>query len=225
VKKQIKISKREIKEDKFTTFMLVAKDYIMANWLYAVGAVAAVVVIVGAVKLIQSQAGKSELEAADIFNRALTEVRSNNYPLAIVDFKKIVDDFGSSEQADIAAFNLGNAYLANKDYMNAKTAFEDFLKRGSDDKFFVTSAISGIGDCLAGTGDLTGAAVKYREAAEKYPDFKPAANYYVKAMLSYLKAGNIESARVVYAKIAKDFEGTPAYIESQRLAGEYNIQI
>lgn len=225
MKKQIKITKREIKEDKFTTFMLIAKDYATENWRFLVGAVAAVVIIFVAIKLWQSQDVKQEQEAADMFNRGLAQMRGDNFQLAIVDFKKIVDEFGSTTQAEVAAFNLGNAYLGNKNYTEAKAAYEAFLNRNPQDKFFVTSALAGIAACQVGSGDLAGAADKYREAAEKYPDFEYAGEYFLKAMQCYAKVGNLESARVIYAKMSKDFIGTPYLAEGQRLAGEYNIQL
>jgi TolA-binding protein len=224
MKKNVRITKREIKEDKFTTLMLLGKDYIMAHWLYLVAGLGVILLVIAGVSLLKSQKGKSETEAADIFNRALNETRSTNYQLAIVDFKKIIDDYGSSSQADMAAFNLANAYLANKNYTEARAAFESYLKRSVSDKYFITSAIAGVGACLAGSGDLAAAAEKYREAAEKFPDFKMAGDYYVKAMQNYAKAGNLEMARKMFAQINKEYTGTSFYIEGQRLAGEYNIQ-
>jgi len=225
MKKNVRITKREIKEDKFTTYMLLAKDYITERWLYLVAGIAVIVLILAGISLLKSQKGRHEIEAAGVFNRALNEVRSTNYQLAIVDFKKIIDDYGSSGQADMAAFNLANAYLSNKNYSEAKAAFESYLKRNAGDKYFITSAIAGIGACLTGSGDLAGAADKYREAAEKYPDFKMAGEYYLKAMQTYAKAGNFDQAHKMYSKIAKDFEGTSYYSDGQRLAGEYNIQL
>ena len=144
--------------------------------------------------------------------------------MAIVDFKKIVDDYGSWSQADLAAFDLGNAYLSNKNYAEAKTAFEKYLSRNTGDKYFTTSAIAGVAACLAGTGDVAGAAKKYQEAAEKYSDFKMAGEYYLSAMQNYTKSGNMEAARQMYAKILKDYENTSYYNESQRLAGEFNLK-
>ncbi len=225
MRQNIRISKREMKEDKFTTFMLVAKDYVLENWIYFVGGVAAIVVVVVAIALLGVNRTKSEQQALDVFNRAMSEYRGGSYQLAIVDFKTVIDEYGSSVHAKEAAFDLGNAYFAARNFADAKTAFENYLAKYSGDKFFVTSAIAGVGASLAGLGNYKEAADKYREAAEKYSDFQPAGQYYLKALEYYIKAGEKESARVIYAKLAKDYKDTPYYMDGARLAAENNIKL
>jgi TolA-binding protein len=153
------------------------------------------------------------------------EMRSGNYQLAIVDLKTVIDEYGSSSQAEQASFNLANAYFGVKNYPEAKTAFEDYLSKYGSDIYFETSAMAGIAASMAGNGDIKDAADKYREIAEKYPDFKLAGEFYLKAMLHYIKSDNLESAKVMYAKISKDFENTRYYQEGTRLAGEYKIKL
>jgi outer membrane protein assembly factor BamD (BamD/ComL family) len=225
MRQNIRISKREMKEDKFTTFMLVAKDYVLENWIYFVGGVAAVIVVVVAIVLLGANRTKGAQQAQEIFNRALGEYRSGSYQLAVVDFKTIIDEYGSTPHAREAAFDLGNAYFAARNFADAKTAFENYLAKYTDDKFFVTSAMAGVGASLAGLGNYKEAADKYREAAEKYPDFKPSGQYYLKALEYYIKAGEKESARVIYAKLAKDYKSTQYYIDGARLATENNIKL
>jgi TolA-binding protein len=225
MRQNIKISKREMKEDKFTTFMLLAKDYVFENWIYFAGGVAAVAIIIVGVTLIQSNQAKQEQQAAEIFSRALGEYHSGNHQLAVVDFKTIVDDYSSTHRGREAAFYLGNAYFAARNFVEAKEAFENYLAEYTDNKFFVTSAMAGIAASLAGTGDLLGAADKYRETAEKYPDFGLAGEYYLKAMQYYIKADQKESAKVIFAKLANDYEDTQYYLDGARLAAEYKISL
>lgn len=223
MRQQIKISKREMKEDKFTTFVLRGKDYFFDHWQYFAGGIAAVIIVVVATILIQSRQAVRNEEALSVFNRAMTEYRSGSNQLAIVDFKTIVDEFGSSDLAAMAAFNLGNAYFAAQNFADAKTAFEHYLDAYTDNEYFITSAMAGIAASMASLGDAQGAADKYREAAEKYPEFKLAGKYYLKAMQFYIKAGQLESAKVMFAKITNEFEDTAYYTEGARLAAEYHI--
>ncbi len=223
--KNVKISKREIKEDKFTTFMLLAKDYVLEQWIYVVGAVAAIIIIILGITFYRSSEVKDEAKAAEIASRAMAELSSRNYQTAIVDFKSIVDEYGSTSQAEAALFELGNAYYKARNFTEAKAAYEQFIRKYDQDTYFTASALAGIAACLAGSGDLGGAADKYREAAEKYPTFELAGDYYTHAMYYYLKSGNRESARVIYAKITKDFPGSRYITESQRIAGEHNLQL
>lgn len=225
MRQNIRISKREMKEDKFTTFMLVAKDYILENWKYIAGGVAAVVIIIVGIMFIQSNQSQKELEADEIHNRAMTQFRNGSHQLAIVDFKTIIDEYGSTSRGKEAAFNLGNAYFAARNFTEAKTAFENYLDQYSDDVYFVTSAMAGIASSLAGTGDYKGAADKYREIAENYPDFRLAGEFYLKAMKNYIKAEQMESAKVIFAKLFNEFEDTPFYLDGARLAAEYKIKL
>jgi TolA-binding protein len=221
--KTIKISKREIKEDKFTTFMLLAKDYVMERWVYFVGGVAVVFAAVIIVSFLKSGSAKNEQQAEGVYGRAMSELYNKNYQLAIVDFKTVVDQYGSSSQGEMALFNLANAYLLAKNFPDAKTAFERYLAKYDGDKYFTTSAIAGIAACLAGTGDVAGAAEKYREAAEKYATFQLAGEYYYQALYYFIKSGNLESAKVVLAKINKEFSSSRFAREGLRLASEHNI--
>jgi len=225
MKHNVKITKREMKEDKFTTFILLAKDYVTERWQFVAGGVAAVVIIIGAIILMQSQQGKKDAAAMDIYNRAMGELRSGNSQLAIVDFKSIVDDYGSTSHAKMAAFNLANAYFAARNYPEAKTAFENYLDKYSDSEYFMTSAMAGIADCLAGTEDFKAAADKYREIAEKYPDFKLTGEYYLKALQNYIKANEMESAKVTLAKITNDFKDTQYFMDGTRLAAEHGLRL
>jgi outer membrane protein assembly factor BamD (BamD/ComL family) len=218
-----KITKREIKEDKFTTFTLQAKDYVMERWVYFVGGLVVVFAAVLIVSFLRSGTAKNEQQAAEVYNRAMSELYSKNYQLAVVDFKTVVDQYGSTTQGEMALFNLANAYLESKNFPDAQTTFERYLAKYDDDKYFTASAIAGIAACLAGKGDTAGAAEKYREAAEKYADFQLAGEYYYQALYYYVQSGNLESAKVVLTKLNKEFPGSRADREGLRLATEHNI--
>lgn len=225
MRQNIKITKREMKEDKFTTFVLVAKDYVLRNWIYFVGAAAAVIIVVVGVTLIRANQAKSEQQASEIYNRGMNQLRSGNHQLAIVDLKTVVDEYGSSGLGRQAAFDLGNAYFGAKNFAEAKNAFEKYLADYSDNEFFVTSAMAGVAASLAGMGEMKEAADKFREIAETYPDFALAGEFYLKAMHNYIRAGQLESARVIYAKLVKDFKDTEYYLKGARLAAENNIKL
>jgi len=226
MRQNIKISKREMKEDKFTAFVLRAKDYILQNWIYFAGGIAAIIIIVVAVSLLSTQKVKSERQAAELYSQAMSEYRNGSHQLAIVDLRTIIDDHGSTSYARQAAFNLGNVYFAARNFPEAKKAFENYLADYQQgDKYFVTSAMAGIAASLAGDGNYKEAADKYREAAEKYPDFQLSAEYYLNAMENYIKAEEMESARVIYAKLEKDYEDSQQFLDATRLAAELKMDL
>lgn len=223
--KKVKITRREMKEDSFVTFMLQAKDFMLERWVYFAGGLALVVVVVVAFSIIQAENQKNEKAAAQLFSQAMNSYYNRQYQTAIIDLQSVVDNYGSTDIAGKALFNLGNAYFAAKNYPEAIETFENYLRSHQEDILFVTSAMAGIAASLAGNGELRAAADKYREAAEKYPDFPMAGEYYLKAMKYYIKAGEMESARVIFARLARDYENTAYYAESKRVAGENNISL
>ena len=225
MRKKVKITKQEMKEDKFTTFILLAKDYIMERWVYFAGGLVLVFAVIIGITFMQSSLTEREAEAVEILGRARAQMAQKSYQLAIVDFKLVVDDFGSTDHAEKAQFDLGNAHFASNNFEMAREAFQDYLDKYKGDKYFSTSAMAGIAACMAATGDVAGAADKYREAADMYPNFEPAGEYYLQAMQLYIKSGNLASAKVIYATILKEFEGTRFYTESQRIAGENRIAL
>ncbi|MFH1701381.1 MAG: tetratricopeptide repeat protein [Candidatus Zixiibacteriota bacterium] len=222
----IKITKRDLKEDKFTTNMLLAKDYIMNNWVIFAGGAAVIVLIVLGITFLQQEQSRKEIAAADIYNRAASQLMGKSYPLAIVDYKLIIDEYGSSTVAEQATFELGNAYFYNKQYTEAKEAFEAYLSSyEGNNQYFTTSAMAGAAASLAALGDMAGAADMYRAAAEKYPDFDMAGQYLYDAMKHYALAENLESARVIFAKLTNDYKSSRFYRDAVRLAGEYGIEL
>jgi outer membrane protein assembly factor BamD (BamD/ComL family) len=226
MKQNIKITKQDLKEDKFAVAMLKAKDQIVANWMFYAGGLAFLFVLVFGITFLKQEGVKKNTEATSLYNKGLSLYLNQQHEQAIVEFMSVIDDFGSAEIAEQAQFNLGNAYFGKKDFDMAISAFETYVKKyGGDDKYFTTSAIAGIAMSLESKGDPLAAAAKYQEAAERYPDFKLAGEYYLKAMKAYIAGGNLESAKEVYATMAKDLDKTSYYDDAMMVAGENGLSL
>ncbi len=226
MKQNVKITKRDLKEDKFATTMLLAKDNIVENWMYYAGGLAFIFILVFGITFLKQEGEKKDVEAAVFYNKGLSLYLNQQHEQAIVELTTVLDEFGSSDVAKQAQFNLGNAYFAKNDYDMAISAFETYIQKyGGEDKYFTTSALAGIAASLASKGDHLGAADKYREAAERYTDFKLAGEYYLYAMKAYIAGGNLESARVIYATMAKKFESTAYYNDAMLVAGENGLTL
>lgn len=221
-----RITKKDLKQDKFMMTMLQAKDHIVEKWVYYVGGLAVLFLLVFGITYIKQESQTKNVQASELFNRGMSEYMSKNYELAASTFISVVEDFGSSVSAEKAQFNLGNAYFASNEFDKAIEAFQTYLKKyGGKDKYFTTSAIAGVAASLAGKGETQQSADKYREAAERFEDFKLAGMYYVKAMEQYIAAGNMESAKVVFAKLEKEYSDTAYYEDALLVAGENRITL
>jgi outer membrane protein assembly factor BamD (BamD/ComL family) len=221
----VKITKQDMKHDKFTEFVFRTKDYVVQNWLFVLGGVVAAVIIAAAVIFFTSQASKKQEEAAELFNKAMQSMRSQNYQLAIIDFKNVMESYGSTSYAADAAFNLGNAYFEAKNYAEAQDAFQAYLKEYNGGKFHKVSAVAGIAACLESDGKWLEAAEKYKEAAEMFPESRLAGQYYLAAMRNYARGGDMTHAKDMYVIIDEDFSGTQYQTDSKIVAGEFGISL
>ena len=70
---KVKLTKRQLKEDKFTTFMLTAKDRLQENWqFYVIALLAIVLVVVGGVYFLNQ--GKARQQEAAVTSMWLSSM-------------------------------------------------------------------------------------------------------------------------------------------------------
>ncbi len=222
MRSKVKISKRQMKEDKFTTFMLLSRDRILDNW-QAVAIVAAVIIIiiVAAVYYTNMQE-KKELEASNRLSKAIAELQRQNYQVAIVDFLEIVDSYGGRTAAR-AQFYLANAYFESRNYDKAITHFQRFIDKRHLDKMTTSSAIAGVAACLEGKREFAAAGEKYKEAVSYYPQSPSAPDYYLGAIRCFVAARDKVQADQLLEEMKKDFSETDFYRTASQLAMQLTI--
>jgi len=217
MRNKVKITKRQIKEDKFTNNMLLAKDWLMENWqIVSIAAAIVVVAIVAVVYFTNVSKGK-EQEAMDRYYRAVAEFRRQNYQPAILEFGSIANEY-SGEIAGMALFNLANAHYESKNYDEAMTNFQKYIDNYHDDKLITASAIAGIAACLEDKSDFKAAGDKFMEAIEYYPDSPNAPDFYLGAVRNYVMAGDEEDADKTLSELKEKYPNTPYSKSATRLA-------
>lgn len=223
MRNKVKITKRQIKEDRFTTNMLLAKDWIMENWqMVSIVAAIAVIIIVAVAYFIN--VGKSrETEASDRYYRAMAEFRRQNYQPAILEFTSIADDY-SGQIAGLAQFNLANAHFESKNYDEAITNFQKYIDKFHGDKLMTASAYAGIGASLENKSEFGAAADKFMEAINYYPDSPGAPDYYLGAVRNYVMAGDADKADKTLKELQEKFSGSNQARSATRLVMRLKIQ-
>ncbi len=215
-----KLSKRQIKEDKFTAFMLTAKDQFFRYWQYLViGLVAVVLIVIGVVYYFNSQQAK-EREAADKFSRAMMDYRSGNSQLAILGFNQIMQDYSGNRVAEDAAFLLGNINYETRNYPEAIRYYQMYLSKFLDNKLNRAATQAGIASSLENQGNYREAAEKFIAACDEYPNGPLNGDYYFSAMRDYLEVGEVDKARAHLDIIKDKFKGTELAKRAVRLFSE-----
>jgi tetratricopeptide (TPR) repeat protein len=211
---KVKLTKQQIKEDKFTNFVLMAKDWFLDNWrIFAITAAIIVLAVVGLVYYFKMRATQSK-DMENRFSRAVAEARAKNYQVAILEFKSISEEAGG-EIAGMALFQLANAYYESRNYDEAINSYNKYLAEYKGDDITTASATAGVAVCLECKGEFSAAGDKFYEAAQKYPS---AADYYVGAIRNYVQASDKPKVDKLLAEIKEKFPQTDHYRAAARLA-------
>ncbi len=215
-----KLTKRQIKEDKFTVFMLSAKQQFLDNWQYLViGVVAVVLVVVGVVYYFNAQEAK-QAEAAGRLAQAYQDYARGNNQVAIMALNQVIEEYGASEMAEQATFMLGSINEQTRNYPEAIRYYEMYLSKYQESSLNRAAARAGIATCLENQGQPEEAAQNFVSAFEEYPDGPLNGDYRLSAMRNYLAVGDLDRARTQLEFIEQNFSGTSLADRAVRLFSE-----
>ncbi len=202
-----RLSKRQIKEDKFTVFMLTARNQVLDNWQYlALGLIVVILTIAGIVYYFNLQQTRQE-EADTQLARAMLDYQAGNNQVAVMSLNQVVQEFGGDQVAEQATFMLGSINYEIRNYPEAISNFEAYLSYYPDNRFYRAASQAGIASCLEVQGQNRQAADKFAAACAEYPDGPLAAEYHMSAMRNFLDAGEIDQARAHLQTLQDDFAG------------------
>ena len=221
-----KITKKQMKEDRLVTSYYNVKNFFLENQAKILIGVAAVALVVVAVTLFMNKRASDKKVAAGLLAKVIPLYDSGAFKDAIdgqpssntMGLKKIVDEYGSTENGETAKIYLANAYsmLGNND--EAYKMFDDYS--GSNPLFKATS-LAGKGGVLESRKEFDKAADLYKDAAKISKSNPENADYLLRAGIILLNSGKKEEAKAVFDTIKKDYKTSAAFSEIDR----YLIQI
>ncbi len=217
---KVKLSKRQIKEDKFMTFMLNAKHELLEHWQYYIIGVAVIVLIVVATVFYFNSQETHRQEASEKYSRALIDYRSGSDQVALLSLSQVVSDYPDTKVAQQATFLLAKINYESQNYPEALRYFESYVAEYKDDALQRASALGGIAACYENQANYIEAARRFAVAAGEYPDGPLAGDYHLAAMRDFLLAGDVESARTHLDILKEKFEGTTLVRQAARLFAE-----
>lgn len=194
LKPKKKITKQDLKEDKFVKFTLQAKTYLDENSkqvFYMVSGILAIILIV--IIFVYVHNTKVE-EAGAQLGIAQVEYSNLNYDKAIKRLEKLIDNYGGTDESDQGLFLLANILYQKDKFEDAKKYFEEFVDSYSGSNILLASGIAGLAACYEKENKFSEAAESYAKAAATAPDFVEADNYIYLSGICYNKAGNISMA-------------------------------
>jgi tetratricopeptide (TPR) repeat protein len=132
--------------------------------------------------------------------------------------KKIVDEYGSTENGEAAKIYLANCYSFLGKQEDALGYYEDY---GGNIDYFKAAALAGRAGYYESKGDYEKAANLYSEASTLSEINAQNADYLLKSGICYIKTGDIEEAKIMFDKIKEDYPTSLA----NREADKYKSQV
>lgn len=205
---KVKISKRQIKEDKFTSFILKNKQTITENWQYLLIGLAIVVLVVFGINYYLSSQNQELIEASQNYSNALIDYNNGNAELALLSLDQILTDYAGTPVAQQANFSLAKFNMQSNNFAEAARYFQMYIDKYKADKLMLGSAYAGLAACQENQGNNVEAAANFIAAYNTLPDGPLASDYQFGAMRNYLLAGDIPQAQKRLDEIKELYDGT-----------------
>lgn len=221
-----RMTKHKMKEDQFVTGVFRFREWAEQNLYAVLIGVGAVVLVVAVIWFMSAQRTSTASESYELLGRGEMEVRNNQAQVAVIDFQKVIDDFGSTNAAKLAAFKLANLYYSMNDFEKAEKGFRTYIDKYVLDDISRASAMEGIAASLSGQGKFQEAAKQFLEIAKNdtsavtyESDLFHAVDNAIKAddkqtaheALEYLEKKGVNSEKYRSAKILMIEKGFLAY--------------
>lgn len=216
--KKKKLSKKQIKEDKLVVTYYKVLGYFQENKNRIVIYGAAFLVLVAAVFFYIQNKNENNLKASDQLGKVMDLYNNGSYLQAIQGkpgtnvegLKKIVENYGNTENGEIAKIYLANSYFMLDKIEDAFKYYEDY---DGSIAIFKAASLAGQAGYYAYKNDFDKAADLYRQASKVSSEDVLNPDYLLKAGINYIKAGKKEDAKDLFEKIKKDYTSSNAFRE------------
>jgi len=219
--KKKKITKKELQEDKLVTSFYSAQKFIEENkqtLLLTIGAIA--VVILAIVWYANKKAEDNLLASAQVsqiiplFDQGQFQKAIDGEPgTQLVGLTNIVDNYGSTDQGEIAKIYLAHSHYALGEYEKALESYSDY---SGDSKLHQATSYAGMAACYEQMENYNDAADYFKKAAQTYEIESQTADFLLNAGINYIKSGRNSDAKSVLELIKKDYKTTTAAREVEK---------
>ena len=216
--KKKKLSKKDIKEDKLVSYYYKAYGFFDENksrvLTYAGVLVVLVIALVFYINHRNQQNKEAGVQLASVIpqydNGAYLEAIEGHAGTDVIGLKKIVEQYGSTENGETAKIYMANSYDRLGKLDDAFKYYKDY--DGSIDIYKAT-ALAGEAGYYAYKKEYEKAADLYKKAAFVSGSDVLNSDYLLHAGINYLNAGKKAEAKSMFQKIKKDYATSSAYGE------------
>jgi len=201
----VRITKRQMKEDKLVTTTFKVTEFVQTHTrTFIIALVALVAVTVVVVFAISGRSARSR-EAAGLLGRAYLTMTVGNAELSVSDLKTIVDDYGSSSSAPLATYYLADLYFRIGSYEKALEYFQLYVDEYHHNQFLTVASLVGVADSYMELGRPASAGEFYLKAFQADTAGLEATRQLLRSGQAYLLAGEKQKAEEVFQQIIDDY--------------------
>lgn len=219
--KKKKLNKKELQEDKLVTSFYKSQEFFEEHKQKIVIAVSTVAIIILAITWYFNKQAEDNLLAAGKLSQITPSFEQGQYQKAIdgepgtqlVGLKNIVENYGNSEQGELAKIYLANSYYSLGNYDEALKYFSDY---SGSSKLHQSTAYAGIAACYENKSDFEKAAEYYEKASKTYNLQSQTADFLLNASINYLKMGNDDYAKTLLERIKSEYSTSSAAREVEK---------
>ncbi|MEE9165479.1 MAG: tetratricopeptide repeat protein, partial [Nitrospinota bacterium] len=157
LKPRKRLTKQQIKEDKFVTYYFKAQDFISQNSRYVTWGLIGIPVVIFASFIFSNIRQEKDKSANIELSKARIDYFAENYESAMSTLNNLTENYGGTQAGKKGLYYLANAHFMSKNFDEAEQYFGQFLDQSSD-KDLTVSALAGIAACQEEKGDFSIAA-------------------------------------------------------------------
>ncbi len=219
--KKKKLSRKEIKEDKLISTYYKAYGYFEENRSRVLMVGGILIVIAALVYFYINDRAEDNRIAGTELARIMQSYDQGAYLEAIegregtnvIGLKKIVEDYGSTENGEYAKIYLANSYNFLGRNEEALKYYEDY---SGGNKIFEATTLAGQAGIYETKKDYQKAADLYLKASRVSDKNVLTPDYILKAGINYMHAGNNDEAKNLFEKIKQDYNTSTAFRDVDR---------
>lgn len=220
LKPKKRLTRREIKEDKFVTTYAKVTKYLQTHSKIVYGVAAGLVVLIMAVYLIKAGRRAAEGKAAVELARGLAAYERLDLTAATDILRTAVEDYGGTKNGTLALLHLANTLYDQGQYAEARRYYQKFARRVRGVEFLAAAGRAAVAECLEQERDYAKAAAQYEEVAKDYDEQPHAPRCLLAAGRCYALAGMKEQAERVLRTLLEKYPDAQEKTQAELVLGE-----
>ncbi len=203
-----RLTKRQLRDDKFVDSMMGYADKIRERQGLLVGVIVVILVLILGITWTRNAMRAGEAEAQQAFSTALKTLETvmedpeqTKYDEPLQAFEAIRTDHGGREVGKWAVYYIGYCLEAERDYLVAEETYNEYLDADPDGEFKIAAKL-GIATCNAGVGRVKRQADFLVELADEgLADEAQCDAWRFQAAEIYIESGYFDLARPTLTEI------------------------